>query len=64
LVSFDVKGAFNGVHSKVLEYRLVARRVLRLVVDWIRDFCTGRYAQIIVGRYKSEVVEVEYPGIP
>jgi hypothetical protein len=44
LVSFDVKGAFNGVHSNMLEYRLAARRVPRLVVNWIRDFCTGRYA--------------------
>jgi hypothetical protein len=44
LVSFDVKGAFNGVHSNMLEHRLVVRRVPRLVVDWIRDFCTGRYA--------------------
>jgi hypothetical protein len=34
------------------------------VVDWIRDFYTGRYAQIIVGRYESKVVEVEYLGIP
>jgi hypothetical protein len=64
LVSFDVKGAFNGVHSKVLEHRLAARRVPRPLVDWIGDFCTGRYAQIIVGRYESEVVEVEYLGIP
>jgi hypothetical protein len=34
------------------------------VLDWIRDFYTSRYAQIIVGRYKSKVVEVEYLGIP
>jgi hypothetical protein len=64
LVSFDVKGAFNGVHSKVLEGRLAARRVPLPVVDWIGDFCSGRRAQVVVGGYESEVAEIEYAGIP
>jgi len=33
LVSFDVKGAFNGVHAHVLEQRLRARRVLEQAVQ-------------------------------
>jgi hypothetical protein len=32
LVSFDVKGAFNGVYSDVLEQRLAARQVPSLAV--------------------------------
>ena len=64
LISFDVKGAFNGVHSKVLERRLAARRVPKPMVEWIGDFCTGRHASVTVGRYESEVAEIEYAGIP
>jgi hypothetical protein len=43
-VSFDVKGAFNGIHSAVLEKRLAVRRVPSSVVKWIRNFCDGRQA--------------------
>jgi hypothetical protein len=39
-----VKGAFNGVHSSVLEKRLIARRVPSQAVKWIRNFCDGRQA--------------------
>ena len=64
LVSFDVKGAFNGVHAEVLERRLAARRVPEQMVRWIRDFCSRRYASVIVGGYESEAREIEYAGIP
>jgi hypothetical protein len=64
LVSFDVKGAFNGVHSSVLEKRLAARRVPSLAVKWIRNFCDRRYAQVIVRNFESEVSQIEYAGIP
>jgi hypothetical protein len=37
LVSFDVKGAFNGVHASVLRQRLIERRVPQQVVKWIED---------------------------
>ena len=63
-MSFNVKGAFNGVYSKVLEERLAARRVLRSVVEWIGNFCSRRQAQVVVGRYESDIVEIEYAGIP
>jgi hypothetical protein len=35
LISFDVKGAFNGVHSKLLEHQLAARRISKPMVEWI-----------------------------
>jgi hypothetical protein len=63
-VSFDVKGAFNGIHSAVLEKRLAVRRVPSSVVKWIRNFCDGRQAQVIVGNFESEVSPIEYAGIP
>lgn len=64
LVSFDVKGAFNGVHRNVLEQRLRARRVPEQAVQWIRDFCSHRRAQVTLGSYESEPKDIEYPGIP
>ena len=42
LVSFDVKGAFNGVFAHVLEQRLRDRRVPEQAVQWIRNFCSQR----------------------
>jgi ribonuclease HI len=64
LVSFDVQGAFNGVHSDVLERRLAARRVPTPAVKWIRDFCDGRHAQVTVGSFESAVSPIKYAGIP
>ncbi|PSK37231.1 hypothetical protein B9Z65_1973 [Elsinoe australis] len=64
LVSFDVKGAFNGVHAHVLEQRLRARRVPEQAVQWIRNFCSERRAKVTLGSYESEPRDIEYPGIP
>jgi ribonuclease HI len=64
LVSFDVKGAFNGVHAHVLERRLRSRRVPDQATKWIRNFCSQRKAQVALGNYESEPKEIEYPGIP
>jgi hypothetical protein len=64
LVSFDIKGAFNRVHADVLERRLAARRVPEQIVRWIRDFCSRRYALVVVGGYESEAREIEYARIP
>jgi hypothetical protein len=64
LISFDVKGAFNGVHSEVLVRRLRDRRAPEQAVRWIADFCTDRKAQVIVGKYESEVKKIDFPGIP
>jgi hypothetical protein len=44
LVSFDVKGAFNGVHTSVLTQRLAERRVPKPMVEWIGDFVSNRHA--------------------
>lgn len=50
LVTFDVQGAFNDVHPRVLAARLRDRRVPLAVVRWVRNFCTGRQGSVVVGR--------------
>jgi hypothetical protein len=60
LVSFDVKGAFNGVHAHVLERRLRARRVPEQAVRWTRNFCFQRRAQVTLGNYESEPRDIKY----
>jgi hypothetical protein len=44
LVSFDVRGAFNGIHTRVLTPRLAERTVPNPMVEWIGDFVSNRQA--------------------
>lgn len=64
LISFDVKGAFNGVHSDVLIRRLKDRRAPEQAVRWIADFCKDRKAKVVVGKFESEEKTIDFPGIP
>jgi ribonuclease HI len=64
LVSFDVQGAFNGVHSSVLSRRLRQRRVPRQIAAWVEDFCQNRQGSVVVGRYESPVQDIHFAGIP
>jgi hypothetical protein len=48
LVSFNVKGAYNGVYKDRLLQRLTARGILLQVVSWVNAFCSGRTATIVV----------------
>jgi hypothetical protein len=64
LVSFDVQGAFNGVHPSVLADRLRERRVPGDLVTWIESLCNGRKASVVVGDYESPISEIEHAGIP
>jgi hypothetical protein len=64
LVSFDVKGAFNGVHTSVLTQRLAETRVPKPMVEWIGDFVSNRHAQVTVGKSELEVSEIEFASIP
>lgn len=64
LVSFDVQGAFNGVHSSVLYRRLLQRRVPTQMAAWIQDFCQDRQGSIVVGRYESPIQDICFAGIP
>lgn len=64
LVSFDVKGAYNGVHKDRLLQRLQARGMPSDLVKWVDAFCSGRTATIVVNGQASEVSELEQAGLP
>jgi hypothetical protein len=64
LVSFDVQGAFNGVHPSVLADLLRERRVPDDLVAWIERFCNGRKALVAVGDYEWPISEIEHAEIP
>lgn len=64
LVSFDVKGAYNGVSREVLLGRLRERRIPETLVQWIDAFCQNRRATIIVNSYCSKEREIADAGLP
>ncbi|KAI7722998.1 hypothetical protein KC353_g1 [Hortaea werneckii] len=64
LVSFDVKGAYNGVYKDRLLQRLAARGIPSDLVKWIDAFCSERTATIVVNGQASEVRGLEQAGLP
>jgi hypothetical protein len=64
LVSFDVKGAYNGVYKDRLLQRLAARGIPPDLVNWIGAFCSERTATIVVNGQASAVRELEQAGLP
>lgn len=64
LVSFDVKGAYNGVFKDRLLQRLAARGIPRRMVKWIDAFCSDRSASIMVNGYTSERMQLPQAGLP
>lgn len=64
LVSFDVKGAYNGVDRGVLLRRLRERRIPEVLIRWVDSFCSSRRASIIVNMYQSEEMAIEHAGLP
>jgi len=64
LVSFDVKGAYNGVYKDRLLQRLAARGIPSDLVKCIGAFCSERTATIVVNGQVFEVRELEQAGLP
>lgn len=64
LVSFDVKGAYNGVDRDVLLQRLRQRQVPEVLVRWIEAFCTNRQACITVNGETSDLIDLPQAGLP
>ena len=64
LVSFDVKGAYNGVCKGRLLRRLAARGMPAGLVRWIDAFCSNRTATIVVNGICSERAELQQAGLP
>ncbi|KDN67454.1 hypothetical protein CSUB01_12654, partial [Colletotrichum sublineola] len=64
LVSFDVKGAYNGVYKERLLQRLKARGIPQKLVKWVNAFCSQRTASIQVNGQDSEVRSLPQAGLP
>lgn len=64
LVSFDVKGAYNGVFKERLLQRLAARGLPDELVRWADAFCSGRTASIVVNGYCSSQRPLPQAGLP
>jgi hypothetical protein len=64
LVSFDVKGAYNGVYKERLLQRLRARRIPLSLCRWIDAFCSDRTATLSVNGYDSEKQALPHAGLP
>ena len=64
LISFDVKGAYNGVFKDRLLQRLRARGIPESLVKWIGALCSERTATIIVNGFTSQRQVLPQAGLP
>jgi hypothetical protein len=64
LVSFDVKGAYNGVPRKVMADRLAQKGIPANVVQWMSSFCSRRRATVVVNGMETEAMNIAFPGLP
>lgn len=55
LVSFDLKGAFNGVNLVSLGSCLRARRIPAVARKWIASFISDRHASIGFDDFRTEI---------
>ncbi|RKK69526.1 hypothetical protein BFJ71_g17724, partial [Fusarium oxysporum] len=64
LVSFDAKGAYNGVCKERLLQRMMARGIPEGLLRWIDAFCSERTATIVINGQSSESQPVPQAGLP
>ena len=64
LISFDVKGAYNGVFKERLLQRLRARGISEELLRWIDAFCSNRTATIQVNGQGSVIQSLPQAGLP
>lgn len=64
LVSFDVKGAYNGVHKERLLQRMRARGMPDRLIRWLDAFCSDRTATMAVNGFTSERQKLSQAGLP
>ena len=64
LISFDVKGAYNGVCKERLLQRMKARGIPEVLLRWIEAFCSDRTANIQINGQLSEVQSLPQAGLP
>ena len=63
LVAFDLKEAFNSVHSNTLEARLRERRIPSPAREWIRSFMQERSASVQLDGFETAVQPLPYAGL-
>ena len=64
LVSFDVKGAYNGVCKERLLQRMKARGIPQVLLRWVEAFCSERTANILINGQLSETESLPQAGLP
>jgi ribonuclease HI len=64
LISFDVKGAYNGVCKERLLQRMKARGIPGRLLRWVEAFCSRCTASIQVNGQASEMRELLQAGLP
>ena len=64
LISFDVKGAYNGVCKERLLQRMKARGISEELCRWVEAFCSNRSASIQVNGQTSESQRLPQAGLP
>ncbi|KJZ69551.1 hypothetical protein HIM_11064 [Hirsutella minnesotensis 3608] len=64
LISFDVKGAYNGVCKERLLDRMRARGIPDRLVVWMDAFCSGRTASVVFNGHTSEQHALPQAGLP
>jgi hypothetical protein len=63
LISFDVKGAYNGEFKERLLQKLEAGDMPQWLVRWVGVFCSNRTASIVVNGHTSEQWELPKAGL-
>ena len=63
LISFDLKGAFNGVNRVSLDASLQARGIPRVARKWIASFMSDRHANIGFDDYRTETALLANAGL-
>jgi ribonuclease HI len=64
MVSFDLKGAYNGVDIESLAQRLRKRRIPEPLVKWTHNFCRQRSASVMINGHTTTVTELAQAGLP
>jgi ribonuclease HI/exonuclease III len=64
LISFDVKGAYNGVCKERLLQRMKARGMPEELCRWVEAFCSERTASIQVNGQTSKTRNLPQAGLP
>lgn len=64
LISFDVKGAYNGVCKERLVQRMRARGIPEELCRWTEAFCSQRTASIQINGHAAEVRNLPQAGLP